>query len=111
MAQREVQPQEERLTASTWGIVALVATVVSALGFFVQSIPDIVGQRPGYAGVVGAIAWWGVFVPAGLVAFIAGIGALVTGLKRRDRSRWLGAIALAYLIGVQTLLSLWDPAS
>jgi hypothetical protein len=110
MPDRELEAQKGSLTTSRWGIVALVATVVSALGFFVQSIPDIIGQRPASAAIIGAIAWWGVFVPAGLLALIAGIGAVVTGLKRRDRTLWLGIISLAYLVGVQTLLSLWDPA-
>jgi hypothetical protein len=93
-----------RPRASAWGQIAIGATVVSAVGYVVQVILDFVPDPA----IVGALIFFGLFGATAIVALISGIGAVVTGRKRNDHTVLLGLIAIAYVVLMQTIQSLWD---
>jgi predicted Co/Zn/Cd cation transporter (cation efflux family) len=86
------------------GWIAIRATVVSALGYVVQTILDFVPR----AGVFGAVVYFGVFAAGAILALLSGAAAVVIGRKRRDSNFRFGVIAIAYVVLVQTIQSLWD---
>jgi hypothetical protein len=86
------------------GWIAIRAAVVSALGYIVQIILDFVPR----AGKFGAIVYFGVFGAGAILALLSGAAAVVIGRKRRDSTLRLGVIAIAYVVLVQTIQSLWD---
>jgi hypothetical protein len=86
------------------GRIAILATVVSALGYVAQIILDFV---PG-AGVFGAVVYFGVFRAWGILALLSGAAAVVIGWKWHDSNVRFGVIAIAYVVLVQTIQSLWD---
>jgi hypothetical protein len=90
--------------ASRLGWIAIRATVVSALGYIVQIILDFVPS----ASIVGAIVYFGIFGAGAILALLSGAGAVVIGRKRRDSTLRFGLIAIAYVVLVQTIQSLWD---
>jgi hypothetical protein len=92
------------IEASVWGWIAFGAADVSAIGYAVQTILDYV---PAPARVEW-VEFYGVFAGFGIAALVAGLVALVTGWRSGDHTRRLGLVAIAYVIVVQTIQSLWD---
>jgi hypothetical protein len=97
-------PPRGRWTASAWGWIAALATVVSALGYAVQTILDHVYAPP----LVGQLEFYGVFIAAGCLALVTGAAASVLGWRRNDLTLSLGFIAVAYVLFAQLTQSLWD---
>jgi hypothetical protein len=90
--------------ASHWGWIALGATILSAVGYALQTLLDHVSVPADVASLV----YFGLFEWDGVIAFLAGIIAVWTGRKRDDWTLRLGLIALAYVTLAQTIQSLWD---
>ena len=97
-------PPRGQRRASAWGWVAAAATVVSALGYVVQTILDHVSAPP----LVGQLEFYGVFIGAGVLALAAGAAACLTGRWRSDLTMSLGFLAVAYVLLAQLTQSLWD---
>jgi hypothetical protein len=87
-----------------WGSIAFGAAFTSEIGYIVQTILDWVPEPA----LIGEIDFYGVFAGFAIVALIAGIVAVITGWKSGDQTRVLGLVAIAYVVAVQTLQSLWD---
>jgi hypothetical protein len=92
------------IEASVWGWIAFGAADVSAIGYAVQTILDYVPVPA----LVALLEFWGVFAGFGIAALVAGFVALVTGWRSGDYTRRLGLVAIAYVLIVQTIQSLWD---
>jgi len=97
-------PPKGQRTASAWGWVAAIATVVSALGYVVQTILDYVYTPP----PVGLLEFYGVFIGAGCLALLTGAVASYVGRRRMDLTLSLGFLAVAYVLFAQLTQSLWD---
>lgn len=96
---------KSRRIASPWARVAVGATIVSAIGYAVQTILDYVPEP----GLIGQLEFYGVFVGFALVALVTGAVALFTGWRRDDRvAVRLGLVAVGYVLLVQVIQSLWD---
>jgi hypothetical protein len=93
-----------RRNASRWGWVAAGATILSTIGYAVQTILDYVTVPA----LVGEIEFYGLFVGFALVALVAGVVSVVTGWRRGDLTMLLGFIAVAYVLLAQLIQSLWD---
>jgi hypothetical protein len=90
--------------ASPWGWVAVVAALVSALGYVVQTIFDHVLVPP----VVARDEFYGAFIAMGCLALVSGAAASIVGRHRNDLTLSLGFIAIAYVLSAQLVQSLWD---
>ena len=90
--------------ASPWAWVAVAATLVSALGYVVQTIFDHVLVPP----IVARDEFYGAFIGPGCLALLSGAIACVVGRHRSDLTLSLGFIAVAYVVLVQLMQSLWD---
>ena len=92
------------IKSSRWGWITLGAVGVSIVGYVVQSIFDYVPAP----GIVGLLAFWGLFMAPALVALVAGGVAVVTGRKRGDHTVRFGFVGLGYAVLAQTVQSAWD---
>jgi hypothetical protein len=90
--------------ASIWGWIALGATVLSAVGYALQTLFDHVSVPADVASLV----FFGLFQWDGVLALLAGIVAVWIGRNRNDWTLRLGLIAIAYVALAQTTQSLWD---
>ena len=89
---------------TTWGWIALGATILSAVGYALQTLFDHVSV-PAH---VAELVFFGVFEWDGVLALIAGIIAVWTGWGRSHRTVLLGITAISYVALAQTVQSLWD---
>lgn len=85
-------------------MIAFGAAGVSAIGYVVQTILDHVPEPA----LVGKIEFYGLFAGFALAALLAGIVAVVTGWRSADHTCRLGLVAIAYVVLVQAIQSLWD---
>jgi hypothetical protein len=92
------------IEASPWGWIAFGAAVVSAIGYALQTILDYVREPA----LVGEIEFYGLFAGFAIAALLAGTVALITGWRSGDHTRRLGLVAIAYVVLVQAIQSLWD---
>jgi hypothetical protein len=90
--------------AATAGWIAIGATILSASGYALQTLFDHVAVPADVANLV----FFGVFEWDGVLALLAGIFAVWTGWSRKDRTVWLGLVAISYAVLAQTAQSLWD---
>ena len=92
--------------ASTWGWAAAIATFVSASGLVLQTALDYVPAPSSF----GVAAFWGLFAGTAVIAFLAGLVAVVQGrkLRRRDATIAFGLVGVAWLVVAQAILLLWD---
>jgi hypothetical protein len=93
-----------RPNVSRWGWVAVSATILSTIGYAVQTILDHVTVPA----LVGEIEFYGLFAGFALVALVAGAVSVITGWRRGDLTMRLGFIAVAYVLLAQLIQSLWD---
>ena len=75
----EAHPTRRPLTgeATAWGWIALGATILSAVGYALQTLFDHVSVPSDVAGLV----FFGLFVWDGVLALLAGIMAVWTGRR------------------------------
>jgi len=97
-------PVPGRRSAAWWGWVAAGATILSAIGYVVQTIFDHVREPA----LLAEIEFYGLFLGFALVALVAGAVSVVTGWRRADLTMRLGFIAVAYALLAQLIQSLWD---
>jgi hypothetical protein len=90
--------------ATAWGWIALGATILSALGYALQTLFDHVAV-PAH---VAELVFYGLFEWDGVLALLAGIVAVWTGWNRNDWTFRLGTVAIAYAVLAQSIQSLWD---
>jgi hypothetical protein len=90
--------------ATAWGWIALGATILSAIGYGLQTLFDHVSVPADVARLV----FFGLFEWDGVLALLAGFIAVWTGRSRNDWTFRLGIIAIAYVALAQTTQSLWD---
>jgi hypothetical protein len=102
----EVHETRRSLTgaATTWGWIALGATILSAVGYVLQTIFDHVSVPSHVAHLV----FFGAFEWDGVLALLAGTVAVWTGWGRNDWTFRLGVAAISYVALAQTSQSLWD---
>jgi hypothetical protein len=100
----EAWPPRGERRASPWAWVAVAAALVSALGYVVQTIFDHVHVPP----VVARDEFYGAFIATGCLALLSGAVAGFVGRGRSDLTLSLGFIAVAYVLFVQLVQSLWD---
>ena len=98
------RPVPDRRGASGWGWVAAGATILSTIGYVVQTVLDHV---PAPA-LVAELEFYGLFVGFAFVALVAGTVSVITGRRREDLTMRVGFIALAYVLLAQLIQSLWD---
>jgi hypothetical protein len=91
--------------ATTWGWIALGATILSAVGYALQTLFDHVSVPADVARLV----FFGVFEWDGVLALLAGIIAVWRGWSRNDWTVRLGLVAISYVVLAQTAQTLWDP--
>ena len=91
-------------SATAWGWIALGLTILSAVGYALQTILDYVSVPDDVVRLV----FYGFFEWDGLLALAAGIIAVWTGWNRDDWTLRLGLVAIAYVALAQTIQSLWD---
>ena len=91
-------------SATPWGWIALAATILSAVGYALQTLFDHVSVPADVASLV----YFGLFEWDGVIALLAGIVAVWTGRNRDDWTLRLGLIAIVYVTLAQTTQSLWD---
>jgi hypothetical protein len=91
-------------SASAWGWIALGLTILSAVGYALQTLFDHVSVPDDVARLV----FFGFFEWDGVLALVAGIIAVWTGRKRNDWTLRLGLVAIVYVALAQTIQSLWD---
>jgi hypothetical protein len=101
-----VQPPDRRFEASAWGWAAVVATVVSAFGYALQTILDFVPAPSTFE----FAEFWGLFAGDAVIAFLTGIVAVVTGWRsrRRDATIAFGLIGIGWLLLAQAIQIVWD---
>ena len=90
--------------ATAWGWIALGLTILSAVGYALQTILDYVSVPDDVVRLV----FYGFFEWDGLLALAAGIIAVWTGWNRDDWTLRLGLVAIGYVALAQTIQSLWD---
>jgi hypothetical protein len=90
--------------ATAGGWIALGATILSAVGYALQTLFDH-GSVPAD---VAQLVFFGVFEWDGVFALLAGIIAVWTGWSTNGWSVWLGLVAISYVVLAQTTQSLWD---
>ena len=102
----EVHQRRRPLTdrASAWSWLAIAATILSAVGYALQTLFDHVSVPDDVARLV----FFGLFQWDGVLALIAGIIAVWTGRGRNDWTVRLSIVAISYVALAQTIQSLWD---
>ena len=90
--------------ASAWGWIALGFTILSAVGYALQTLFDYVSVPDDAVRLV----FYGLFEWDVLLALLTGIVAVWTGRNRHDWTLRFGLIAIAYVALAQTIQSLWD---
>jgi hypothetical protein len=90
--------------ATPWGWIALGSTILSAVGYALQTLFDHVSVPPHVAELV----FFGIFEWDAVLALLAGIVAVWTGRARDDWTFSLGIVAISYVALAQTIQSLWD---
>src|SRR5919109_695369 len=102
----ELQQTRRPLTdsATTWGWIALGLTILSAVGYGLQTLFDHVSLPDDVARLV----FYGLFEWDGVLALLAGIMAVWTGRKRNDWTFRFGIGAILYVALAQMIQSLWD---
>lgn len=90
--------------ASAWGWLAIAATILSSVGYALQTLLDHVAVPDDVARLV----FYGLFEWDGVLALFAGIIAVWTGWGRNDWTVRLGIVAISYVAVAQTIQSLWD---
>ena len=90
--------------ATIWGWIALGATILSAVGYALQTILDYVSVPAD----IESLVFFGLFEWDGVLALLAGIIAVWTGRNRNDWTMRLGIVAISYVALAQTIQSLWD---
>jgi hypothetical protein len=98
------RPVSGGLRALPWGVIALVTTILSAVGYALQTLLDIVHLPSDLTQLV----FFGFFEWDGILALIAGCVAVVAGRKRSDWTLRFGLIAIGYVVMAQTIQLLWD---
>jgi hypothetical protein len=91
-------------SATTWGWMALGLTILSAVGYVLQTLFDHMTVPDDVVRLV----FYGFFEWDGLLALVVGIIAVWTGWNRNDWTLRLGLVAIAYVALAQTIQSLWD---
>jgi hypothetical protein len=91
-----------RATAGGW--TALGATILSAVGYALQTLFDHVSV-PNH---VAELVFFGAFEWHGALALLAGIIAVWTVWRPNDWTVWCGLVAISYVVLAQTGQSLWD---
>jgi hypothetical protein len=91
-----------RATAGGW--IALGATILSAVGYALQTLFDHVSV-PGH---LAELVFFGAFEWHGALALLAGIIAVWTVWRPNDWTVWCGLVAISYVVLAQTGQSLWD---
>lgn len=102
----EVHQTRRPLTGSAtpWGWIALGATILSAVGYALQTLFDHVSVPAHIAELV----FYGLFEWDGVLALLAGIIAVWTGRRRNDWTFRLGIAAILYVVLAQAIQSVWD---
>jgi hypothetical protein len=100
----KIRALASRINASPLGWIALGATLISIIGYVIQTILDYVSLPA----VVGAFAFFGIFGVFAIIALVIGVVAILTGWRRGDHTFRLGLVAVAWVVLVQTNLSLRD---
>jgi len=90
--------------ATIWGWIALGATILSAVGYALQTILDYVPVPAD----IERLVFFGLFEWDGVLALLAGIIAVWTGRSRNDWTFRFGIAAISYVLLAQTIQSLWD---
>ena len=90
--------------ATAWGWIALGLTILSAVGYALQTLFDHVSVPDDVVRLV----FYGLFEWDGVLALAVGIIAVWTGWKRNDWTLRLGLVAIGYVVLAQTIQSLWD---
>jgi hypothetical protein len=100
------QPPDRRFQASVWGWAAVVATVVSASGYALQTILDYVPAPSTFK----FAEFWGLFAGDAVISSLTGIVAVVTGWRsrRRDATIAFGLIGIGWLLLAQAIQIVWD---
>jgi hypothetical protein len=99
-----VRSDERKITASRWGWIAIGFTVASVIGYLFQLTLDHVDEPA----ALGEFVFYGLFAANGILGLLSGVVAIATGWGRDDSTVRFGVIAIAWLIAVQTLQSMWD---
>ena len=87
-----------------WGWIAISLTVLSAIGYALQTILDHVVLPSDIARLV----FFGFFEWDGVLALLTGTIAIIAGRNRDDWTFRLGVVAIAYVVLAQTIQILWD---
>ncbi len=90
--------------ATAWGWIALGLTILSAVGYALQTLFDYVSVPDDVVRLV----YYGLFEWDGVLALLVGIIAVWTGRNRNDWTLRFGLIAVGYVALAQTIQSLWD---
>jgi hypothetical protein len=98
------RPLSRGLRGLPWGLIALVTTILSAVGYALQTLLDIVHLPSD----VTQLVFFGFFEWDGILALIAGCVAVVSGRKTNDWTFRFGLIAIGYVVMAQTIQLLWD---
>lgn len=98
------RPLSRGLRGLPWGLIALVTTILSAVGYALQTLLDIVHLPSDLTQLV----FFGFFEWDGILALIAGCVAVVAGRKTNDWTFRFGLIAIGYVVMAQTIQLLWD---
>ena len=102
----ELQQTHRQLagSATTWGWIALGFTILSAVGYALQTLLDHVSAPDELVRLV----FYGLFEWDGVLALVAGLIAVWTGWNRNDWTLRFGLVAIGYVVLAQTIQSLWD---
>jgi hypothetical protein len=90
--------------ATAGGWIELGATILSAVGYALQTLFDHVSVPADVAQLV----FFGVFEWDGVLALLPGIIAVWTGCSTNGWTVWLGLVAISYVVLTQTTQSFWD---
>ena len=92
------------VSAAPWGGIAISVTILSGVGYALQTVLDYVSVPSDVAQLV----FFGFFEWDGILALLTGIIAVLVGRNRDDWTVRLGIIAIAYVALAQTIQTLWD---
>jgi hypothetical protein len=98
------RPVSRSLRGLPWGLIALLTTILSAVGYALQTILDLVHLPSD----VTQLVFFGFFEWDGILALTAGCVAVWMGRTRMDWTFRFGLIAIGYVIMAQTIQLLWD---
>jgi hypothetical protein len=101
---RPIESGARRVAAAPWGWAAIIATLLSVVGYAFQTILDYVSLPDD----VTPLVFFGFFEWDGILAFLTGIVAIWAGWTRCDWTFRFGVIAIAYVVLAQTIQTLWD---